>query len=210
MTRRTRLVLLSPLAALAASLGACITVFPKPEAVEMYRFETQPGQTRPAASTPAQNVLATQGSFSSEAAGDRLVAVSDGQVAYVRGVRWVAPAEDLFKNAVDQTFRARRGPTYLSQRGGPARAAYLLRYDVNRFELRYPSAPGAAPAVFVAIYATLTRAKDRTVVAGNEFDANVPVAENRFSMFPTAYDRALDEAIGDMADWVDRSVQAGS
>lgn len=190
-------------------LNACVTVFPRSEPVELFRFGVEPDHPGRSASSAPQIVLSRAGSFSPAAAGDRLVAENDGQIVYVRGIRWVAPAEDLFRSAVAQTFQARHGVTYLLQPGDPGTAAYVLRYDVDRFELRYAST-GEAPEAVVILRASLFRASDKVAIAGSEFEAHAPAAANRASVFPRAYDRVVGEALDQMADWVDRSVQAGS
>lgn len=196
------------LALLTPALSACVSVFPKPDSVELYRFEAQHTVSAQTRSAPPQNVLGSLGTFAPEAAGDRLVAVNAGQVAYVGDMRWAAPAEDLFRTSVAETFRDRQGVTNLLERGDPAAPRYLLRYDVDQFELQYPPTAGAPPTVVVSVHAMLFRASDKVVMAANRFEARDPLPANRASLFVGAYDSALGQVLNDLADWVDANVAA--
>lgn len=206
MIKRSCALAIFSAVAISPALSGCVTVFPQSKPAELYRFEAPPGQPIGAPARRQQSVLTSPGTFSAEAAGDRLVAVSNGQVAYVRGIRWAAPAEELFRDAVVQTFQHRQGETRLIERGDAADVAFLLRWDVNRFELQYPPDAATPPTAVVVIYASLFRAKDRVVVAQKAFEARALAPANRLSSFASTYDLALGQAVSAMADWVDANV----
>ena len=79
--------------------------------------------------------------FPEAARGDRILAVTGAEAAYIKGARWVSPAETLFEEALRNAFADGGTCTVLS--GGPlTRDGLLLSVDVRRFEADY-AAPGA-------------------------------------------------------------------
>jgi cholesterol transport system auxiliary component len=201
MTRRLLKIAAAGLPALG--LAGCITLLPKSNPVQLYRF----GVTAPAsapARTGAIGVFRGLGQFQREAAGDRILTIDGDRAAYVADARWVAPAEVLFQAAVADAFEAAPGRVRLISRGEPVRSDYILRLDVRNFETDY--AQGGSPAVLVRIRAVLANGQTRDTVAEQVFEVRVPAAQNRVSAIVAAYDQALAKALGDIAAWANGSV----
>jgi cholesterol transport system auxiliary component len=190
----------------ALALAGCVSLLPIEKPVNLYRFEP----AFPAAPAPSTNrsiiVLLSNGAFNREAAGDRLIAVKNGGVAYVASARWVVPAEILFRQAVAQSFQVGAGPVRLLQRGEPGNPDYVLALDVTRFEVRYETS--TSPTVRVSFHAVLTRARDRGVVGEDTFAADVASSEDRVSAFIPAYDAALSKTLTKLSQWVSSRVVA--
>lgn len=186
-------------AAALLSLGGCISLFPKSEPAQLYRF----GQSSAA---PAQagertyNLSRAATTFNRAALSDRILTVSGSETAYIAGSRWVSPAVVLFDEALVRAFDAGSGCTRLLTRGDPAVPDALLRVEVRNFEARYLDGPEAAPTAVVDARATLVSARDRTVMAERAFHAEQRASENRVSAIVAAMDAAnaqvLDQLVG--------------
>ena len=97
MNRRLTTAVLT-LAAIA--LSGCISLFPKAEPAQLYRFQAQP-TAQPFPPGPLFGVLRLGASFPRASAGDRILTVNDrGEAAYIAGARWVSPASVLFEEQV--------------------------------------------------------------------------------------------------------------
>lgn len=196
----------SPLGALAAAstalaLSGCISLLPKTKPAHLYRF----GQPLAAEASQAPQgtigVFRTNATFQRESAGDRLLTVTDGKVAYIAETRWVAPAAVLWDQAVLAAFDADAGPVRLISRGEAAAADYVLRLDVRNFETVYDRGPKAAPTVVVRVRAAMTRGTDRGQVVERIFEKRVEAASNRVTSIVPAYDRAVAEVLSEIVAW---------
>ena len=180
--------------ALPLVLGACISVFPKSNPVQLYRFGDAPAG---AAAGAAGGTMVLKGAtvFPVAVAGDRILTVTGAETAYIAGARWVAPASILLDDALGKAFDAPGSPR-LVERGEPLGAPSTLRLEVRAFEARYPG-----PNAVVAVRATLIRNADRTIVAEKAFEASMPAADNRQGAIVASFDGAVRKVIGDIRDW---------
>lgn len=195
---RTILVL-----ALSVPLAACASMlFGKADPAQLYRFDADPAAAG-AVSGSRFGVLKSSTGFVEAAAGDRMLAVTGGQAAYIKDARWVSPAEVLFDEAVARKFQG-DGRARLVQRGEVAKADYVLKLDVRTFETRYAYAE-AVPEVAVEVRALLTSNQDRSVVGERVFTATVSAADNRVGAIVPAYDQAVDQVLDELYGWVNSS-----
>jgi cholesterol transport system auxiliary component len=208
MTRRVRAFLnLAAAGALALSLTGCISLLPKSNPAQLYRFGFgEPQAAAQPASLSSVGVLRAPGQFQHESAGDRILTVTGERAAYIAASRWVAPAEVLFDEAVSRAFDAGGGRVRLVGRGEPGHVDYALRLDVRNFETDY--AQGEAPTVLIRVRAVLSRDRSAPPVAERVFEARVPATENRVSTIVAAYDRALSQVLGQIIAWTNSSVTA--
>jgi cholesterol transport system auxiliary component len=185
--------------ACALALSGCISLLPKSKPAQLYRF----GQTTVVATGPATGtvgVFHTNGTFASEAGGDRILTLGGGKAAYIAQSRWVAPAAVLWNEAVVRAFEADNGKVRLVSRGQQTRAAYTLRMDVRNFETRYDEGSNRAPTVLVRVRAVLTSA-DFTKTAEQVFEAKAPATDNRVGAIVGAYDTAVNDVLGQIVAW---------
>lgn len=202
MTARVAALLrLAAAAALALSLGGCISLLPKSKPAQLYRFGT-PTAAAPAR-TDAVGVLRANGLFQREASSDRLLTLTGAKAAYIAQARWVAPAEVLFDEAVANAFDTASGHVRLVARGEPVRSDYALRLDVRNFETHYDD--GNSPSVLIRVRAVLTRDQSRQQVAEQIFEARVPAGQNRVTAIVAAYDKALAQVLTDLVAWTNSS-----
>ena len=191
------------LVAAASLLAGCISLFPKTEPAQLYRFGVTMPQVQEATSAkPDFGVLLTATGFDRAAAGDRILTVTGTQAAYIKDARWVTSSVALFDSAVQHTFDADQGPARLVARGEIANADYVLKLDVRTFEARYDNGQAAAPTIVVEVHAALDRISNQTVAGDRSFKASVTASDNRVSAIVEAFDQAVAQVLGKLAAWV--------
>lgn len=198
MNRRLTTALLT-LAAIA--LSGCISLFPKAEPAQLYRFQAQP-TAQPFPPGPLFGVLRLGASFPRASAGDRILTVNDrGEAAYIAGARWVSPASVLFEEQVATAFQ-NGGRARLIGRGEVIKADFSLKLDVQTFEARYDRGPKAAPEIVVSVRGVITRNRDRALVGERLFTARIRAGENRVGAIVPAFNAALSQVLGELVGWV--------
>lgn len=198
----------SSLLIMAASLvlsGCALLATPEP--VQLYRFggASAFAGTGATSACPGVNVSMRRVDFSEASRGDRLLAVTGAEAAYIKGARWVSPAETLFEEALRNAFLDGAACTVLSA-GPMARDGLTLSVDVRRFEVAY-AAPGAVPDANIVALLRLVRPGDRSIVAEERIVVTENAGENRQSAIVAAFDRATAEASRQIVAWTDQ--QAG-
>lgn len=185
------------------ALSGC-ALLASPEPVQLYRFggASAFAGTGATSACPDVHVSLRRVEFPEAARGDRVLAVTGAEAAYIKGARWVSPAETLFEEALRNAFLDGGTCTVLS--GGPtARGGLTLSVDVRRFEAAYP-APGAVPEVNVVALVRLIRPGDRSIVAEERISASENAGDNRQSAIVAAFDRATAEASRQIVLWTDQ------
>jgi cholesterol transport system auxiliary component len=192
------------LASATSLLVGCISLFPKEDPAQLYRFGATAAQVQETASGgPGFDVFLTVTGFDRAAASDRILTVSGTQAAYIKRARWVTSAAALFDSAVQHAFDADQGPARLVSKGEIAKADYVLRLDVRTFEARYDNGPAAAPTIVVEVHAALDRTRNQTVAGDRSFKAAVTASDNRMGAIAEAFDQAVAQVLGTLAAWVD-------
>lgn len=194
------------LALAATSLAGCISLFPKSDPAQLYRFDARRPTAEESAPRPATQFGVTRagGSFTRAAAGDRLLTVTGGTVAYIAESRWVSPAVTLFEEATSHAFDANAGSARLVSRGEAAKADYSLRIDVTRFEAVYDRGAQAAPLIVVSLRVTLAK-PDRTLAGTDLIEAQVRAGDNRVSAIVAAFNEAVGDVLARLVDWTNRT-----
>ncbi|HEX7759739.1 MAG TPA: ABC-type transport auxiliary lipoprotein family protein [Caulobacteraceae bacterium] len=195
-------------ATLSVTLAACVSVFPKQSPANLFRFgmtSASPALAAATTTTGAERfgVLDTMTTFDRAAAGDRILTVSGSEAAYIKGSRWLAPANILFDEAVTRAFDGSGGPARLITHGQVVRADYVLKLDVRAFEARYDHGDKAAPTIVVTVHADLDRVSDRLSAGSRTFEASVPASDNRVGAIAAAFDQAVTKVLGDLVAWTD-------
>ena len=184
-------------AAAAVALSGCITLFPEAEPAKLYRFEiTAPSEVANKTFSVGRGPIA----FDRAAAGDGIVTVSDGAIAYVDSARWVAPAQQLFEEELVRGFQA--GPARLIGRGEAGKADWLMRLDVQRFEADYRNGAEAAPTVVVEIKVALTRNVRDGATVETVIKTEVQASDNRVGAIVPAFNQALTKSLSDVNGFV--------
>ncbi len=198
MIRSRRLGRLAAGLSVALLVGACVSLLPKAPPTQLYRFAAPSGSGGPAAAG-AVGVRLSDVSLPPASGGNDILTMNGAAAAYVKDARWVSSASSLFAAAVTDAFAAHGGPTRLLAQGEPG-AAFALRLDVRRFEVRYGQGP--TPTVDVEVYAILARASGVPNETAETFRVATPASGDRMGAIVEAYDRAVGTVLGQVIDWV--------
>ncbi len=200
---RNRLMSLAACAALATAVSGC-AVLATPDPVQLYRFggASAYAGTGATSACPDVHVAMRRIDFPEAARGDRLLAVTGTEAAYIKGARWVSPAETLFEEALRNAFADGGTCTVLSS-APLSRNGLLLSVDVRRFEAAY-AAPGAVPDANIVVLLRLFRMSDRSLVVEDRITVRESAGENRQSAIVAAFDRATAEASRQIVLWTDQ------
>ena len=187
----------------ASLLAGCISLFPKTDPAQLYRFGATAPQLQDVASgEPSFGVLLVPTGFDRASAGDRILTVTGTQAAYIKDARWVTSSVALFDSALQRAFDADQGPARLVDRAEIARIDYVLKLDVRTFEARYDRGQAVAPTIVVEVHAALDRTHDRAVTGDRSFKASVTASDNRVGAIAQAFDQAVAEVMGELVAWV--------
>lgn len=189
-------------ATLPIVLAACVTLLPKSQPAQLYRFGADQAAS-PSSAARLFSVRLTPVTFERASASDQILTIEGDRTAYIGGARWVTSATSLFEAAVDQAFDDHKGAARLLARGETTRADYALKLDVRRFEAGYNNGQGAAPTITVEVYAALDNLADPNADREHTFRANVPADDNRVGAIVRAFDKAVGSVLGDLATWTD-------
>lgn len=191
------------IAAASVALSGC-ALLSSPDPVQLYRFggASAFAGTGATSACPDVHVSMRRVDFPEAARGDRLLAVTGAEAAYIMGARWVSPAETLFEESLRNAFLDGAACTVLSN-GPLTRDGLLLSVDVRRFEAVY-AAPGAVPDANIVVLLRLVRPGDRSVVAEERISVSENAGENRQSAIVAAFDRAGAEANRRIVTWTDQ------
>lgn len=189
-------------------LAACVTVLPETDPVTLYRLEAEVRPALAPASGPRLYLLRTPTRFNAAAATDRIMTVTDGQVAYLAGARWASPTPVLFDEALSRAFDTAAVETSLVGYDGAARARHVLRLEVREFVAFYQAGGSVAPEVRLRVTASIVRRQDGALISERMFDVRTPAAANRVSTVVGAYDSALGQVLGEVVAWADEAALA--
>lgn len=200
---RNRLMTVAACAAVAGAVSGC-AVLATPDPVQLYRFggASAYAGTGATSACPDVHVSMRRVDFPEAARGDRILAVTGTEAAYIKGARWVSPAETLFEEALRNAFLDGGTCTVLSS-GPLTRDGLLLSVDVRRFEASYV-APGAVPDATIVVLLRLVRPGDRSIVAEDRITVSESAGVNRQSAIVAAFDRATAETSRQIVLWTDQ------
>jgi cholesterol transport system auxiliary component len=186
-------------------LGGCVSLLPKQEPAQLYRFGAQANAAPQTAGAPQARfeVQLLPIDFNRSSSGDLILTIDGNQAAYIKGARWVSAASTLFEQALTGAFAADQGPARLMARGELVRPDYFLKIEVRTFETRYLQGPGGPPTVVVVVNAAISQPAGRALLNGRMFTATVPASENRVGAIAAAYDQAVTQVLGQVVQWVD-------
>jgi cholesterol transport system auxiliary component len=208
VSRKSAVAATAVLAIAALGLSGCISLFPKSNPAQLYRFGA--AEAGAAAADAARPVEVIKGGveFNRAAAGDRILTVNGTELAYIKDARWVAPAATLFDEAYERAFASAPDAPRLTGMGRASKAAGVLRLDVDAFETRYDQGMEAAPLVVVHIRASMISTRDRRLIGDHAFESRVRASDNRVSAIVQAYDAASADALGKLAGWAGQAARS--
>ena len=130
-------------ATLALAMGGC-ALLSTPDPVQLYRFGPLDGGYVGERSMATVQVSLRRIEFPEAVSGQRILAITGNEAAYLAGARWVSDAEDLYAQSLEMAFSSERSGVRLIGGRELTRADAGLDVDITTFETRY-AAPGAMP-----------------------------------------------------------------
>jgi cholesterol transport system auxiliary component len=131
----------------------------------------------------------------------------DRRLDYFADARWSGPLDEVLQDLAVQVFHANPGLRNVSADASVFASAYWLEIEVTDFQAEY-SANLAAPTVHVHFLARVGSSADRHVLGRFEPDIRVPAADNRMTAIVDAYNRAVDQALAEIAAGAAKTLQA--
>jgi cholesterol transport system auxiliary component len=203
------LILAAGLAA-AVPLAGCVTLLPKTNPVQMYRFGYDVQKVDKIQGRPAQAIYGLQPvalafgtvEFPQESAGDRIATVEGNQISYVADARWASPAQAMFNQAISEGF-ARSSENITLQARGPGPAPYRVDITVRKFETSYTH---NKPVVTIVFDTRLIRMSDRTVVGQGLITSEVPVRRNDMTSIVEGYNVATVRAVDSLISFSEGTI----
>jgi cholesterol transport system auxiliary component len=187
-------------AALALAMGGC-ALLSTPDPVQLYRFGPLDGGYVGERSMETVQVSLRRIEFPDSVSGQRILAVTGNEAAYLAGARWVADAEELYAQSLEMAFSSERSGVRLIGGRELTRADAGLDVDITTFETRYAT-PGAAPTVVISARARVLAMPERTVVSEQVFSVSQPAGDNRVGAIVSAYDAATQDLNRQIVAWV--------
>jgi cholesterol transport system auxiliary component len=139
---------------------------------------------------------------------DRIAALyPDRHMDYFADVRWSGSLDEVLQDLAVRVFHANPGLRYVSADASVFASTYWLEIEVMDFQAEY-AADLAAPTVHVHFLARVGSSADRHVLGRFEPDIRVPAADNRMTAIIEAYNRAVDQALADIAAGAANTLQA--
>ena len=191
---------LGALSAAVVALGAC-SLLSSPDPVQLYRFGGTQAGARTASAAQAVDIALRRVEFAQAVRSERMLGVTGTEAAYIKGARWVAPAPDLFTDALESAFASGASRVRLLGPREVTPATQTLDIDVRTFEARYVVRNGAPTVIVVARARLLNR--DRTIDAEETFESSVPAGANRVAAIVDAFDAATAAVTGDIVAWTE-------
>lgn len=201
MSSMRRLTGLGAGATLALAMGGC-ALLSTPDPVQLYRFGPLDGGYVGERSMASVQVSLRRIEFPEAVSGQRMLAVTGNEAAYLGGARWVSDARDLYSQSLDMAFGNSASGVRLIGGRELTRADAGLDVDITTFETRY-AAPGAVPTVVISARARLLAMPARTVVSEQIFSVSQPATDNRISAIVSAYDAATQDLNQQIVAWVE-------
>jgi ABC-type uncharacterized transport system auxiliary subunit len=196
MSRRRILVCLIPLA-LAACGGLFQTKAPPPTIYQLTAAAVAPA-TAPAVEQIAADLAVLKPRVRTGLATDRIAALyPDRRLEYFADARWSGPVDEVMQDLAVQQFHSSSGLRNVSADESEFPSTYWLEIEVSDFQAEY-SAAAAPPTVHVHFLARIGSSADRRIIAQFEASATEAAEANRMSAIVDAYDRAADEALGEI------------
>jgi len=201
LTLRRGLVGVAVTVASSMVLAGC-ALLDTPDPVQLYRFGPLDSAYVGERSTASVQVSLRRIEFPDAVAGQRILAVTGNEAAYLAGARWVSDAEDLYSQSLETAFGSSASGVRLIGGRELTRADVSLDVDVTTFETRYASA-GAVPTVVISARARLLSLPGRTVVSEQIFSVSQPAGDNRVSAIVSAFDGATQDLNQQIVAWTE-------
>lgn len=159
-----------------------------------------PSSATPATAATAGSLLVQRPEAGPGLDSDRIALLrSDRRFDLYAASRWAAPAPDVVESAIVDALRGTGNFSAVFDDSAPFAPKYVLRITLRRFEADYTAAgEGAAPTVHVVLDCTLSRHRDRTLLASFTAQGSARADADRLNSVVAAFESATAAAVGEI------------
>lgn len=188
------------LLALPLAVAGCVSLGGKPPKVLLTLNSAESlaaGTTQDAATAPT--IFITVPVVPQSLATSRIPVQTGDRVAYIVGAQWVEAPQRLFARVMSDTVSVRTGRVVLSFAQAFTTPGARLSGELRSFGIE--SHGGGSGEAVVTFDAALVR-ENGGKVEKKRFEARVPVSRIDADSVGPALDRAANQVVGEVADWV--------
>lgn len=199
-----RLFLLTGMAA-ALVAGGCTVI--NPTAPQLYTL-TPAADFPPAAGNPATWQLLVEAPTAAASLDTPRIAVAQTATAidYFADVSWTDRAPKMIQGLLVESFENSRRIVSVGRDTVGLRSDFVLKAELRDFQAEYTNPGAPAPnQVRVRLSVKLVSMPQRTIAAGEVFDAVVPVDGRAFPTVVNAFDAALRTVMARTVEWTLRT-----
>ncbi|MCW2247988.1 cholesterol transport system auxiliary component [Azospirillum fermentarium] len=199
-----RLFLLTGMAA-ALVAGGCTVI--NPTAPQLYTL-TPAADFPPAAGSPATWQLLVEAPTAAASLDTPRIAVAQTATAidYFADVSWTDRAPKMIQGLLVESFENSRRIVSVGRDTVGLRSDFVLKAELRDFQAEYTNPGAPAPnQVRVRLSVKLVSMPQRTIAAGEVFDAVVPVDGRAFPTVVNAFDAALRTVMARTVEWTLRT-----
>jgi cholesterol transport system auxiliary component len=128
-------------------------------------------------------------------------------MSYYAASRWPAPLPELVEAMTVDTLRSSDAWSTVQDSSSAFSSDYILQIVIRRFEADYTENAGA-PTVHVVFDCTVGKRAGREILASFISESSATAADNRLTDVMSAFERASNQALGDLAGRALRTVRA--
>jgi len=135
--------------------------------------------------------------------GQDVVISPDGRrLASAAQAKWAESIPDMLQNSFVDVLAQRAGLVGVIPSSG-ARTDTRVHLTIKSFEARFDQGEGSAPMAVVHYSATLSNASNRNLLSTYDVKKTVRSSDIRVSTIVEAMDKANQQALGAIADWLE-------
>lgn len=133
---------------------------------------------------------------------DRVVVFyPDGSASFIRAVNWTRPLPALIEDAVSDAFLESGLIMGVSRMSSDLKAKYILKLDVDSFNLNALMGLEGVPRVEIKLTAQLIEIESREVVRVKTFKYKKMAENKSFKSISSLFNKLCSEAFTDLVEW---------
>jgi len=190
------------LCSVTIALTGCVSLLPEPAPADVvYRLSATPEGVP---QSPAAKVIRIdRPRAASVFQGQDVVVSPDGRrLATAAQAKWAESIPDMIQNSFVDVLAGRSGLVGVIPSSG-ARTDTRVHLTIKSFEARFDQGEDAAPMAIVHYAVTLSNASNRNLLSTYDVKKTVRSSDIRVSMIVEAMDNANQQALNEIADWLE-------
>ncbi len=186
----------------ALSLGGCLSLLPEPAPADtVYRLSPPQAHVAPMAGAKIVRIDRPNASTVFETR-DIIISPDSRRLAVASGAKWAEIIPTMVQHRLVDTLGQRPGIVGVIPSSG-ARTDTRVHLTIKSFEANFDQGEGNAPLATVHYGVTMSNASDRDLLGTYDVKKTVRADAARVSSIVEAMDKANQEALNAIADWLE-------